>query len=208
MPCGATHVSHDSICSGCGACERGREHVASTSAARRWLEPVNVSPTIALQLQESCCKHMGRPHAACTTCRPSALEGCYVRMRSRRLSAGTIQLQPLHDHVIRCITDCCDMPGIAMGQQVTGARKCRNTYKVPPTVSPMSTVPTVRGSVLIIPGLVAAHRLFYSKPPAERRHRGGGPGSCDGRDVSCPVSSPYRLVNTCLTVPATHAPRC
>ena len=122
MPCGATHVSHGSICSGCGACERGREHVASTSAARRWLEPVNVSPTIALQLQESCCKHMGRPHAACTMCRPSALEGCYVRMRSRRLSAGTIQLQPLHDHVIRCITDCCDMPGIAVGQQVMGAR--------------------------------------------------------------------------------------
>ena len=81
-----------------------------------------MSPTIALQLQESCCKHMGRPHAVCTTCRPSALEGCYVRMRSRRLSAGTIQLQSLHDHVIRCITDCCDMPGIAVGQQVMGAR--------------------------------------------------------------------------------------
>ena len=72
----ATHVSHSSICSGCRACERGREHVASTSAARRWLEPVNMSPTIALQLQESCCKHVGCPHAICTTCRPSALEGC------------------------------------------------------------------------------------------------------------------------------------
>ena len=95
----ATHVAHSSICIGCGACERGREHVASASAARRLLEPVDMSPAIALQLQESCCKHMGCPHAICTTCRPSALEGCYVRMRCRRLSAGTIQLQPLHDHV-------------------------------------------------------------------------------------------------------------
>ena len=81
-----------------------------------------MSPTIALQLQESCCKHVGCPHAICTTCRPSALEGCYVCMRCRRLSAGTIQLQPLHDHVIRCISDRCDMPGIAVGQQVMGAR--------------------------------------------------------------------------------------
>ena len=79
-------------------------------------------PNIALQLQESCCKHMGCPHATCTTCRPSALEGCCVGMRCRRLSAGTIQLQPLHDHVIRCITDLCDMPGIVVGQPVMGAR--------------------------------------------------------------------------------------
>ena len=68
----ATHVSHSSTCTGCGACERGREHAASASAARRWLEPVNMSPTIALQLQESCCKHVGCPHAICTTCRPSS----------------------------------------------------------------------------------------------------------------------------------------
>ena len=55
------------------------------------------------------------PHAICTMCR-------YVRMRCRRPSAGTIQLQPLHDHVIRCITDCCDMPGIAVCHQAMRAR--------------------------------------------------------------------------------------
>ena len=87
-----------------------------------------MSPTIALELQESCCKHMGCPHATCTTCRPSALEGCYVRMRCRRLSAGTTQLQPLHDHVTTCIADCCEVPGIAVGQQVMRARLATATH--------------------------------------------------------------------------------
>ena len=64
------------------------------------------SPALRVQLRSA-----GRP--VCS---------CYVRMRCSRLSTGTIQLQPLHDHVIRCITDCCDMPGIAVGQQVMGAR--------------------------------------------------------------------------------------
>ena len=65
---------HASICSGCEAYGRGREHVGCFHAAGQWLEAVRHILNIALQLQESCCRHMGCPHAIWTTCRPSGLE--------------------------------------------------------------------------------------------------------------------------------------
>ena len=74
MLCDATHVWHASICSGCEAHGRGREHVGCFHAAGQWLEAVRHILNIALQLQESCCRHMGCPHAIWTTCRPSGLE--------------------------------------------------------------------------------------------------------------------------------------
>ena len=71
-------------------------------AAGQWLEAISNIPNIALQLQESCCRHMGHPHAICTMCRPEGLEDA-VGMRCRRPICDTHQPVAVHDHVHKCV---------------------------------------------------------------------------------------------------------
>ena len=106
-------------------------------------------------------------------------------MRCRRLSAGTIQLQPLHDHAIRCITDLRDMPGIAVGQPVMGARLGAATH-------------VSRGSICALPVEHVSEAESTSGAPVQLG---------DGwRQSICARTSPSSCRNRAASTWAAHMP--